>query len=150
MLKCEELTFRKWKGMRTAMDACFDFSKKVAHVKVKAVQMIPSDLLDKAVERLKVEFAEFVSLYCSVTMKPLHEPLSRPAATLSPHSGERAGRGGIVKPLLLHYTMIALPAKHVSLTKKSPSTITPRIGKVMRMPPTNFWLFTSPIRIGCA
>ena len=37
-------------------------------------------------------------------MKPLHEPLSRPAATLSPHSGERAGRGGIVKPLLLHYT----------------------------------------------
>ena len=38
------------------MDACFDFSKKVAHAKVKAVQMIPSGLLDKAVERLKVEF----------------------------------------------------------------------------------------------
>ena len=38
------------------MDACFDFSKKVAHAKVKAVQMIPSGLLDEAVERLKVEF----------------------------------------------------------------------------------------------
>jgi predicted nucleotidyltransferase len=38
------------------MGACFDFSKKAAHAKVKAVQMIPSDLLDKAVERLKVEF----------------------------------------------------------------------------------------------
>jgi predicted nucleotidyltransferase len=38
------------------MGACFDFSKKVAHAKVKAVQMIPSGLLDKAVERLKVEF----------------------------------------------------------------------------------------------
>jgi cytidylate kinase len=29
-------------------------------------------------------------------MKPLHEPLSRPAATLSPHSGERAGRGVVI------------------------------------------------------
>jgi predicted nucleotidyltransferase len=38
------------------MDTCFDFSKKEAHAKVKTVQMIPSDLLDKAVERLKVEF----------------------------------------------------------------------------------------------
>jgi predicted nucleotidyltransferase len=38
------------------MNACFDFSKKVAHAKVKAVQMIPSGLLDEAVERLKVEF----------------------------------------------------------------------------------------------
>ena len=56
MLKCYELTFRKWRGIGPLMGACFDFSKKVAHAKVKAVQMIPSGLLDKAVERLKVEF----------------------------------------------------------------------------------------------
>ena len=29
-------------------------------------------------------------------MKPLHEPLSRPSATLSPQSGERAGRGVVI------------------------------------------------------
>ena len=38
------------------MDAYIDFSKKGAHAKVKSVQMIPSGLLDKVVERLKVEF----------------------------------------------------------------------------------------------
>jgi len=31
--------------------------------------------------------------YCGISTKPLYEPLSRPATTLSPLSGERAGRG---------------------------------------------------------
>ena len=75
------------------MGACFDFSKKVAHAKVKAVQMIPSGLLDKAVERLKVEFQpDAIYLFGSHAWGTPTEDSDVDLMVIVHQSGERAIR----------------------------------------------------------
>jgi predicted nucleotidyltransferase len=75
------------------MDACFEFSKKVAHAKVKAVQMIPSGLLDKAVERLKVEFQpDAIYLFGSHAWGTPTEDSDVDLMVIVHQSGERAIR----------------------------------------------------------
>ena len=75
------------------MDAYIDFSKKGAHAKVKSVQMIPSGLLDKVVERLKVEFQpDAIYLFGSHAWGAPHEDSDVDLMVIVPKSGERAIR----------------------------------------------------------
>jgi predicted nucleotidyltransferase len=75
------------------MEANFDFSKRGVHAKVKAVQMIPSGLLDKAVERLKVEFQpDAIYLFGSHAWGTPHEDSDVDLMVIVRQSGERAIR----------------------------------------------------------
>jgi predicted nucleotidyltransferase len=72
---------------------CFDFSKAAARAKIKTVQMIPSGLLDKAVERLKVEFQpDAIYLFGSHAWGTPHEDSDVDLMVIVRQSGERAIR----------------------------------------------------------